>query len=186
MTMAHFTNHLLVAMPSLADSNFSRTVTLICEHNEQGALGVVVNRPTDVPLRKLLEHLDLVSANENVADTTVYAGGPVQLDRGFILHAPPGAWESTLKIDAELGLTSSLDILAAIAAGEGPEQSLIALGYAGWDAGQLEQEIADNAWLTVPSDADILFELPAEQRWQAAARKLGVDLSLIAGHAGHA
>jgi len=186
MTAAHFTNHLLVAMPSLADPNFSRTVTLICEHNEQGALGVVINRPTDVPLRQLLEHLDLVPANENVADTSVYAGGPVQLDRGFILHAPLGTWESTLAIGAELGLTSSLDILAAIAAGEGPEQSLIALGYAGWGAGQLEQEIADNAWLTVPSDANILFKLPVEQRWQAAARKLGVDLSLIAGRAGHA
>jgi putative transcriptional regulator len=116
----------------------------------------------------------------------VYAGGPVQLDRGFILHSPLGEWQSTLKINAELGLTTSLDILTAVAAGNGPEHTLIALGYAGWGAGQLEQEIVDNAWLTVPSDASILFELPVEHRWEAAAKKLGVDLTLIAGDAGHA
>ncbi|MGI8738609.1 MAG: YqgE/AlgH family protein [Gammaproteobacteria bacterium] len=186
MTLARFTNQLLIAMPSLADANFSRTVTLICEHNEHGALGVVVNRPTEVRLGALFEHLDIVTDNEHVADALVYAGGPVQLDRGFILHTPPGAWESTLTIETDLGLTSSLDILAALAAGDGPERSLVALGYAGWGAGQLEREIADNAWLTVPADTTILFELPAEQRWQAAARKLGVDLGLIAEHAGHA
>jgi putative transcriptional regulator len=186
MTMARFTNQLLIAMPTLADANFSRTVTLICEHNERGALGIVVNRPTDVRLGSLFEHLELVTDDQDIADTVVFAGGPVQLDRGFILHAPLGAWESTLTIEADLGLTSSLDILAAMAAGAGPAQSLIALGYAGWGAGQLEREIADNAWLTVPGDTSILFELPAEQRWQAAARKLGVDLGLIAGHAGHA
>lgn len=186
MTLASFTNQFLIAMPTLADANFSRTVTLICEHNAHGALGVVVNRPMEMRLGALLEHLDLVTANANVADTVVYAGGPVQLDRGFILHAPLGGWDSTLTIDTNLGLTSSLDILAAMTTDEGPAQSLIALGYAGWGAGQLEQEIADNAWLTVPGDAHILFELPVEQRWQAAARKLGVDLGLIAGHAGHA
>src|SRR5680860_30693 len=186
MTPARFTNQLLIAMPTLADANFSRTVTLICEHNEHGALGVVVNRPTEVRLGALFEHLDIVTDNERVADTLVCAGGPVQLDRGFILHAPLGAWESTLTIEADLGLTSSLDILAAMAASIGPERSLVALGYAGWGAGQLEREIADNAWLTVSADTAILFELPAEQRWQAAASKLGVDLRLIAGHAGHA
>jgi putative transcriptional regulator len=186
MSMQCFTNQLLIAMPSLADSNFSRTVTLICEHSEHGALGVVINRPTEVRLQELFDHLELTTANSAVASRTVYAGGPIQLERGFILHMPLGEWESTLKIDVELGLTTSLDILTAVAADEGPERSLIMLGYAGWGAGQLEQEIANNAWLTVPNDADILFELPVEQRWQAAARKLGVDLNLIAGDAGHA
>jgi putative transcriptional regulator len=186
MATARFTNQLLIAMPSLADPNFSRTVTLICEHNEHGALGVVVNRPTEVRLSELLDHLELTAANLDVASAPVYAGGPVQLDRGFILHTPLGTWESTLKISAELGLTTSLDILAAVAAGHGPKHSLIALGYAGWGAGQLEQEIADNAWLTVPNDSKILFELPVEHRWQAAAEKLGVDLNLMAGDAGHA
>jgi putative transcriptional regulator len=173
-------------MPSLADPNFSRTVTLICEHNEYGALGVVINRPTEVRLSELLNHLELTTADQGVAGTPVYAGGPVQLDRGFILHAPLGEWESTLKINGELGLTTSLDILAAVAAGKGPTQRLVALGYAGWGAGQLEQEIADNAWLTVPNDSEILFELPVEYRWQAAAKKLGVDVALIAGGVGHA
>jgi putative transcriptional regulator len=186
MTTARFTNQLLIAMPSLADPNFSRTVTLICEHNEHGALGVVINRPTEVRLSDLLDHLEITTEDLDIAGAPVYAGGPVQLERGFILHTPVGKWESTLKINPELGLTTSLDILAAVAAGEGPRRSLIALGYAGWGAGQLEQEIADNAWLTVPNDSKILFELPVEHRWQAAAKKLGVDLTLIAGDAGHA
>jgi putative transcriptional regulator len=186
MSTARFTNQLLIAMPSLADPNFSRTVTLICEHNEHGALGVVINRPTEVRLGELLDHLELTSDNKDIAETSIYAGGPVQLERGFILHTPLGEWESTLKIDTQLGLTTSLDILAAVAAGNGPRQTLIALGYAGWGAGQLEQEIVDNAWLTVPNDPKILFELPVEQRWQAAASKLGIDLNLLAGDAGHA
>lgn len=186
MSTPYFTNQLLIAMPSLADPNFSRTVTLICEHNEHGALGVIINRPTEVRLKELLDHLDLRATNANVAARAVYAGGPVQLERGFILHAPLGDWESTLEIDADLGLTTSLDILTALAAGEGPKHSLIALGYAGWGEGQLEQEIAGNAWLTVPNDTKILFELPVDQRWQAAASKLGVDINLLAGDAGHA
>lgn len=186
MTTARFTNQLLIAMPSLADPNFSRTVTLICEHNEHGALGLVINRPTEVRLSELLDHLDIAATDVDIASMPVFAGGPVQLERGFILHMPLGQWESTLKIDTELGLTTSLDILSAVAAGTGPRHSLVALGYAGWGAGQLEREIADNAWLTVPNDTEILFELPVELRWQAAAKKLGVDLTLMAGDAGHA
>jgi putative transcriptional regulator len=186
MTAACFTNQLLIAMPSLEDPNFSRTVTLICEHNEQGALGVVINRPTEVLLGQLLEHLQLSVRSGAVASTPVYAGGPVQLERGFILHSPLGEWESTLKINDGLGLTTSLDVLTAIAAGQGPEHRLIALGYAGWGAGQLEREITENAWLTVPNDNRILFELPVDERWQAAATKLGVDLRFLASDAGHA
>jgi putative transcriptional regulator len=186
MTTPRFTNQLLIAMPSLADSNFFRTVTLICEHNEQGALGVVINRPTEVKLSQLLDHLKLTTEQQEIAELPVYAGGPVQLERGFILHSPLGEWESTLQINAELGLTTSLDVLAAVAAGDGPQHRLVALGYAGWGAGQLEQEIVDNVWLTVPNDNKILFELPVEQRWQAAASKLGIDLNLLASDAGHA
>ncbi len=186
MATARFTEHRLIARPSLADPNFSRTVTLICEHSEHGALGVVINRPTEVRLSELLDHLEIKTTDVNALAMPVYAGGPVQLDRGFILHSPLGDWQSTLKINPKLGLTTSLDILAAVAAGEGPKHNLIALGYAGWGAGQLEQEIAENAWLTVPSDTKILFDLPVEHRWQAAAQKLGVDLTLMAGDAGHA
>lgn len=186
MTTTYFSNQLLIAMPSLEDPNFSRTVTLICEHSEHGALGVIINRPTEVQLGQLLQHLEIKAVRSEIADVPVYAGGPVQLERGFILHSPLGQWESTLKINAELGLTTSLDVLAAIAAGEGPGHHLIALGYAGWGASQLEREITENAWLTVPNDNHILFELPVEQRWQAAAGKLGVDLSLLASDAGHA
>ncbi len=173
-------------MPKLADPNFSQTVTLICEHNAEGALGIVINRPTDLRLRELLSHLGLTTSAETIGNELIYAGGPVQLDHGFVLHQPLGQWEATLSINEHLGLTTSRDILAAIAAGKGPKKSLVTLGYAGWGPGQLEQEIADNAWLTVPHDLNIVFDLPAERRWHTAATKLGIDLNLLAGDAGHA
>ncbi len=186
MTTARFTNELLIAMPNLADPNFSQTVTLICEHNENGALGIVINRPLELRLGELFEHLQFETATAEITKASVYSGGPVQVDHGFVLHQPLGAWEATIRINTNLGLTTSRDILSAAAVGTGPEKCLVALGYAGWAAGQLEQEMADNAWLTVPSDNEILFDLPHDQRWQAAAKKLGVDLNLLAGHAGHA
>ena len=186
MSPACFTNQFLIAMPSLADPNFSQTVTLICEHNKNGALGIVINRPLELRLGELFQHLKLGSTPEEVANQTVYSGGPVQVDHGFVLHRPLGGWEATLAINENLGLTTSRDILAATAAGNGPQKALIALGYAGWAAGQLEQEIADNAWLTVHNESSILFDLPHDQRCHAAAKKLGVDLNLIAGNAGHA
>jgi putative transcriptional regulator len=179
-------NHLLVAMPSLADPNFFQTVTLICEHTEDGALGIVINRPTEVKLAELFEHLGLEVAEPRAGEAVVFHGGPVQVERGFVLHEPLGEWEGTLAVTENLGLTTSSDILAAVARGEGPEHVLVALGYAGWGAGQLESEIAENAWLHAPANADIVFEVPPEERWQAAARLIGIDLALLSGDAGHA
>ncbi|HKJ08934.1 MAG TPA: YqgE/AlgH family protein [Gammaproteobacteria bacterium] len=181
----YLTNHLLIAMPTLADPNFSHTVTYVCEHNDEGALGIVINRPMDMRVREILSHLEIEPTRAEAADQPVYAGGPVQRERGFVLHEPLGHWEATLPVTDTIGLTASRDILAAIARGEGPPQHRIALGYAGWGAGQLEQEIVDNAWLSGPATARILFETPAEQCWQAAAGLLGVDLNLISGQAGH-
>lgn len=186
MTMNRLTAQLLIAMPSLKDPNFAQSVTLICEHNPQGALGIVISRPMDIPLGELLEHIDIYPTAAEVKEELVYAGGPVQVDRGFVLHQPLGRWESTLTVDEDLGLTTSRDILTAVASGRGPEKRIVALGYAGWSPGQLEEELADNAWLTVPSDAEILFATPPQERWQAAAKKLGIDLNLLAGEAGHA
>ncbi|MGI9305200.1 MAG: YqgE/AlgH family protein [Gammaproteobacteria bacterium] len=179
-------NSFLIAMPGLGDPHFYQTVTLICEHNQDGALGVVVNRSTDLKLGELLEQLNLGDISEKVRERTVNYGGPVQMDRGFILHEPVGAWESTLSVGPTLGLTASLDILTAIAHGAGPQRNLIALGYAGWDAGQLEQEIADNAWLVAAGDPNIVFDAPEAERWRIAAASLGVDLNLISNNAGHA
>jgi putative transcriptional regulator len=179
-------NHLLVAMPALADPNFSQSVTLLCEHNDEGALGVVINRPIDLSLGELLAHLGLETDDAELAARPVYQGGPVQTERGFVLHEPLGDWEHTLAVTETLGLTTSGDILSALATGEGPERVLVALGYAGWGAGQLESELAHNAWLHAPADPELVFDLPVEERWQAAARLLGVDLALLSGDTGHA
>ncbi|HET7921122.1 MAG TPA: YqgE/AlgH family protein [Gammaproteobacteria bacterium] len=187
MTSQDFlTNQFLVAMPSLTDPRFQHSVTLICEHSAQGALGIVINRPSNVLLGDILKQLAIENGGETCRALPVWQGGPVQLERGFVLHTPTGAWESTLKLDQGLGLTSSRDVLDAIATGTGPEKFFVALGYAGWGAGQLESELAENTWLSTPADPHILFELPAEQRWQAAARSIGVDLGLLSGDAGHA
>jgi putative transcriptional regulator len=183
---ADLTNHFLIAMPRLADPNFFHTVTYICEHNNEGALGIVINRPLDITLGEILEHMEIQTDREEVAQRPVYMGGPVQQERGFVLHKPASGWDSTLLVTDDIGITASRDILAAIAQGEGPEQSLIALGYAGWGAGQLEQEMAANAWLSGPADEHILFESPDEKRWELAAALLGIDLNLLSGDAGHA
>ncbi|MEJ2344165.1 MAG: YqgE/AlgH family protein [Gammaproteobacteria bacterium] len=183
---ADLTNHFLIAMPRLADPNFFRTVTYICEHNNQGALGIVINRPLELTLGEILDHMDLHADAAAVADQRVYMGGPVQQERGFVLHRPATDWGSTLQVTERIGLTTSRDILVSIARGEGPERALIALGYAGWGAGQLERELAENAWLSGPADEDILFDSPDDERWQQAAALLGVDLNLLSGDAGHA
>lgn len=183
---SYFTNQFLIAMPALADPNFFRTVTLICEHNADGALGIVINQPTAIRLGELLEHLEIATDREDIAARPVYSGGPVEMERGFVLHQPVGAWEASLQITDQLALTSSSDILRALAEGRGPERVLVALGYAGWGPGQLEQEMADNAWLTSPASLDILFDTPPEKRWHAAARQLGIDLDLLSDGAGHA
>lgn len=188
MGKAHyFTNQLLVAMPSLNDPNFSQTVTLICEHSEKGALGIVINRPMDMRLGEVLEQLSLEARDPVVADWPILRGGPVHPDRGFVLHRPTGhRWDSSLDVSEHLQVTTSRDILESIARGDGPREGLMALGYAGWEAGQLEEEVLGNSWLTVPCDEDLLFRVPFEQRWSAAARLLGIDPSRLSHLSGHA
>ena len=184
--VSDLSNHFLIAMPALEDVNFYRTVTYICEHNEQGAMGIVINRPLDISLGDILEQMDITTSSSDTSKQSVFAGGPVQTERGFVLHTPDGDWESTLKITPEISITTSRDILEAIADDKGPQQSLVALGYAGWGEGQLEEEMSANAWLSGPADSQIIFKLPSEEKWQAAAQILGVDMNLMSGDAGHA
>lgn len=179
------TNQFLIAMPTLADANFTRTVTLICEHSGEGAMGIVINRTTDLKLRDILDQLEIQGAQASVAELPVFLGGPVQNNRGFVIHEPLGNWDSTLPVTDTLGVSTSRDILAAIAENRGPDRYLVALGYAGWGAGQLEREIVENSWLSGPASREILFELPLEDRWNAAAHLVGVDLSMLSSEAGH-
>lgn len=179
--------HFLIAMPGLGDPNFHHAVTLICEHNSDGALGIIINRPMDdISLGDVLDQLNLSDSEATLRERTLFHGGPVERERGFVLHRPLGNWEATLAVNEELGITSSRDILAAMAQNEGPAESMVALGYAGWTAGQLEQELADNAWLSSPARADILFDVAPSERWREAARAMGVDLSRLSGQSGHA
>jgi putative transcriptional regulator len=183
---AYLTNHLLIAMPALADPNFNRTVTLICEHTDQGALGIVINRPLDVRLSEIFAQLTLERFDEKASQQPVLQGGPVQQERGFVLHDDTRPWDSTLRISDSIAVTTSRDILVAIARGEGPRNALVALGYAGWAPGQLEREIAENAWLSVTATPEILFGTPFEERWEAAARLIGIDFGRLSSEAGHA
>ncbi|MBS0393998.1 MAG: YqgE/AlgH family protein [Proteobacteria bacterium] len=187
---AYLTNQLLVAMPTLVDPNFAQTVTLICEHTDKGALGIVINRPLTMALGEVFAQLSLTASDPALRDRPVLRGGPVQQDRGFVLHPPAAGgtdpWDSTLKVSASLHVTTSRDILGSMARGEGPAQAVVALGYAGWDAGQLEEEIRSNAWLNVPVDEAIIFETPFERRWHAAARLIGIDFGRLSSQAGHA
>lgn len=186
MSSINLTDHFLIAMPNMADPYFARTLTYLCEHNEQGALGLVVNRPIDLTLQALFERLSLGLKRRELADAPVYFGGPVQTDRGFVLHAPPGDWQSTLKVREAIGLTTSKDILEAVGRGEGPRRMMVTLGYAGWSPGQLEHEISQNAWLTVEARDAIIFDLPAEERLPAAMELLGLDFARLSDEAGHA
>lgn len=179
-------NHFLIAMPNLADANFARSVTLICEHTEEGSMGIMINRLTDLHLGDIFSQLGITPDKARHADTAVFLGGPVQNNRGFVLHEPLGEWESTLSVTDKFGVSTSRDILEAIAENRGPEKFIVALGYAGWGAGQLEHEITENSWLSGPANREIIFELPVEQRWKAAAQLVGVDLATISGEAGHA
>ena len=186
MPSGYLTNQLLVAMPSLEDPNFAQTVTLICEHTGKGALGIILNRPLGMVLGEVLDQLPLQATDQELRGRPVLRGGPVQSDRGFVLHRPAGQWESTLKVSDQVHVTTSRDVLASMIEGKGPGTAVVALGYAGWDAGQLEEEIRGNAWLNVPADESIIFDLPFEARWHAAARLLGVDLGRLSHQAGHA
>jgi putative transcriptional regulator len=182
----NLTHHFLIAMPAMADPHFAHTLTFLCEHNKDGALGIVVNKPIDMTLSALFEQIDVPLSGDALRAAPVHFGGPVQVDRGFVLHRPLGNWQSTLAISDEVGLTTSKDVLEAVGRGDGPRDVFVTLGYAGWSAGQLEQELAQNAWLTVEADAELVFTLPAEQRLPAAMRRLGIDFSRLSEDVGHA
>jgi len=186
----YLTNQLLVAMPALGDPNFSHTVTLICEHSSEGALGIVLNRPLEMTMGEVFEQLELVADAPALVERPVLRGGPVRPERGFVLHSPLGddesPYDTTLNLSPTLHVTTSRDILASIARGEGPRDAIVALGYAGWGAGQLEDEIRANAWLNAPADPDIIFTLPFEARWQAAMRLLGIDSGRLSSLSGRA
>ena len=182
----YLTNQFLIAMPTLADPNFFQTVTYISEHNASGALGLVINRPLNLSLGQLLEHLQIVTDRPDLAALPIYHGGPVQPEQGFVVHSPVGHWGATLRVTDRLGITTSRDILQAVADGQGPTHLLVALGYAGWGPGQLERELVENSWLSSPADFDTLFHTPSERRWLAAAALLGIDLNLLSADAGHA
>jgi len=182
-------NQFLVAMPGVIEGELAGAVIYLCEHNERGALGLVINRPTDLTVGTLFERIDLQQeiAADAAPDTPVYFGGPVQTERGFVLHAPPGDYSSTIRLNDEMALTTSRDVLQAVAEGHGPAQMLVTLGYAGWGAGQLEDELAHNAWITVNADPHIIFDVPPAERYHAALGLLGIDPIMLAGGvAGHA
>lgn len=181
-----FKNHFLIAMPTLEDPNFAQTITYVCEHNDDGAMGIVVNRPNGLSVAQIFEHLDIQPVDDRFDEQQVLRGGPVQTERGFVLHRDKREWDSTIEVQDGIYLSTSKEILQAMAEGRGPDNALIALGYAGWSAGQLDEEMANNAWLSVPASEHILFDIPFEQRWHAAARLLGVDLSLLSTQVGHA
>jgi putative transcriptional regulator len=186
MQKVNLTQHFLIAMPGMVDPNFAKSLTFICEHNDQGALGVVVNRPTEMNLHALLEQVSISPDSDEFKSVAIHFGGPVQVDRGFVLHTPVGTWQSTLAVGPEIGLTTSKDILEAVARGEGPRQMLVTLGYAGWAPGQLEHELAQNAWLTVQAKREVIFDLSAEERLPAAMGLLGIDYANLSDSAGHA
>ena len=185
-TSTYFNNQFLIAMPELADPNFAQTVTLICEHNQEGALGIVINRPAELSLGEVLDQLGLGDIDSGLREKLIFSGGPVQPDRGFVLHDGDVAWDSSLPVSDQIRITTSRDILEALARGKGPEKYLLALGYAGWSAGQLEQEMAANAWLNVPAAPNVIFDTTWEQRYQAAAELLGINLGALGPGAGHA
>lgn len=183
---ASLSNHFLIAMPKLADPGFFHTVTYLGAHDDSGARGLVINRPSEMILAELFDHLGISTTRTDILDLPVYTGGPVQTEQGFILHSPDQQWQGTLSTQGSLSLTTSKDILEAIAAGEGPKEFIVALGYAGWGAGQLEQEMLENSWLTCAADDNIIFHTAIEQRWNRAAELVGIDLSLLSTDIGHA
>ncbi len=182
----NLTGHFLIAMPSLNDGFFNQAVTYICEHDDSGSFGIIINQETDITLKQIVKEMKIESGDNYNEDQSIFIGGPVDQGRGFILHRPTGDWQSSLKVKNNVALTTSKDILQAIAKNEGPEECIVALGYAGWAAGQLEDEMASNTWLSCPADEQIIFNTPVEERWKAAANLIGIDLSLLSNDAGHA
>jgi len=182
----YLNNQFLIAMPTMMESNFSHTVSYLCQHNEEGALAIVINRPTGMNLGHIFEQMGIQCRDEQAQQSPIFAGGPVQQERGFIIHnKDTHHWETSIPISETTCLTCSRDILEAIADGQGPEKYLIALGYAGWGEGQLEDEIIHNAWLNTPFEETILYQTPVAQRWNSAAKLLGVDINLLTAPAGH-
>jgi putative transcriptional regulator len=191
LNQLNLVNHFLIAMPSMLDPVFGGSVVYVCEHNENGALGVVINKPTDMTMQALFEHIELkleidVGSTQSVAVRPIMFGGPVQDDRGFVLHTPSGNYSSSLQVTDDVAFTTSMDVLEAVASGDGPRQLMVSIGYSGWGAGQLEEEIAHNGWLTVGADPRIMFDLPIEERYVAAIKLLGIDPMMLAMEAGHA
>jgi putative transcriptional regulator len=175
-------NQLLVALPSLHDPHFARSVALVCQHDGDGAMGVVVNRPSEYTLGEVLQQMGIASDSDALQSQVVLAGGPVHPERGFVLHDGDREWDSSLEVGGGLYLTTSRDVLEAMARGDGPAQAVVALGT----ISQLEQELVEDSWLMVPNRRDVVFDLPLDQRWQAAAGSIGVDLVNYASHSGHA
>ncbi|MBS1169357.1 MAG: hypothetical protein H6R01_275 [Burkholderiaceae bacterium] len=182
----NLSNHFLIAMPSMSDPVFGGTVVYLCEHNKHGALGMVINRPTEIKMSDLFERLDLKPEISLWTSRPVMFGGPVQEDRGFVLHSPQGEFSSMLKVSDDIAFTTSRDVLEAVASGNGPQRVLVGIGYSGWSAGQLEQEISKNGWLTVAADPQVIFDLPFEERYKAALKLLGIEPAMLAASAGHA
>jgi putative transcriptional regulator len=182
---ANLTNNFLIAMPGMTDPFFARTVTYLCQHGPEGALGIIINRPSELTLGDVMQQMDIEIRNDAIGQMPVYFGGPVQAERGFVLHERGGNWNSTLRVSDSISLTTSRDILEALSVGEGPQKVLVALGYAGWEKGQLEREIVENSWLSAPADDAIMFDYAPAHRWKAAAELMGVDISLLTSQAGH-
>jgi len=188
-TSIDLSNQFLIAMPGMTDGNFAGAVVYLCEHTENGALGLVINRPIDINLKNLFEKVDLSLEREDLASRPVYFGGPVQTERGFVLHdsldAEGGHYSSTLKIPGGLEMTTSRDVLEALSNGAGPSRVFITLGYSGWGAGQLEEELGRNGWLTVDAEPAVIFDTPVEERYDRALSLLGIDRSMLTLEAGH-
>mgnify|MGYP000324103115 CR=1 FL=1 len=180
------TGHFLIAMPSLNDGFFNQAVTYICEHDENGSFGIIINQQTGITMKQIAKEMAIEISENYDGKQQVFIGGQVDQGRGFILHQPTGNWQSSLKVNNNVALTTSKDILQAIVNNEGPQDNIVALGYAGWAAGQLDSEMANNTWLSCPADEQIIFNTPVEERWKTAAKLIGIDLSLLSSDAGHA
>ena len=186
----NLTNQFLIAMPGMGDGTFAGTVIYLCEHTEKGALGLVINKPIDITLKSLFEKVELSLDRDDLAEVPVYFGGPVQTERGFVLHEPTGGdaegYNSSLKIEGGLEMTTSKDVLEALANGAGPKKVLVTLGYSGWAAGQLEDEISNNGWINVEAEPGIIFDTPVAERYDKALSLLGIDAGMLSSDAGHA
>lgn len=186
MAVSYLEQQFLIAMPGMEDPNFMRGVTLLCQHSDEGALGITINRESEYMLEDVLEQLGIECHNESLAETPVYIGGPVHPERGFVLHTSDRRWDATVEVGDGICVTTSRDVLESIGAGAGPEKFLVALGYAGWESGQLEDEMRENAWLNVMASAEIIFDLPVDERWEKAVARLGIDVATLQPAGGHA